>query len=134
MGDKNVLEIRHLRTSFFTQKGEIRAVDDVSLDVPEGKITGIVGESGCGKSMTARTVLRLLKYPGKLVGGEILFDGRDLTKLTEKEMAKIRGGEISMIFQEPMTSLNPVVRVGKQFLLGRPGTLGMRCQVLVSQG
>jgi len=114
MGDKNVLEIRHLRTSFFTQKGEIRAVDDVSLDVPEGKITGIVGESGCGKSMTARTVLRLLKYPGKLVGGEILFDGRDLTKLTEKEMAKIRGGEISMIFQEPMTSLNPVVRVGKQ--------------------
>lgn len=114
MGEKNVLEIRHLRTSFFTQKGEIKAVDDVSLDVPEGQITGIVGESGCGKSMTARSVLRLLKYPGKCIGGEILFGGRDLTKLTEKEMAKVRGGEISMIFQEPMTSLNPVVRVGKQ--------------------
>ena len=114
MEEKNVLEIRHLRTSFFTRRGEIRAVDDVSLDVREGAITGIVGESGCGKSMTARSVLRLLKYPGRLIGGEVLLDGRDLTKLTEKEMSAVRGGEISMIFQEPMTSLNPVMRVGRQ--------------------
>ena len=114
MEEKNVLEIRHLRTSFFTQKGEIRAVDDVSLAVREGSITGIVGESGCGKSMTARSVLRLLKYPGRLIGGEVLLDGRDLTRLTEKEMCAVRGAEISMIFQEPMTSLNPVMRVGRQ--------------------
>lgn len=109
-----LLEINHLKSSFFTGKGVVPAVDDVSIRIPKGKIVGIVGESGCGKSMTARSIMDLLKYPGKVVDGEILLEGRDLTKLSEKEVKKLRGSEISMIFQEPMTSLNPVVKVGKQ--------------------
>ena len=111
---KNVLEISHLGVSFFTDKGEIKAVNDVSLEVPEGRIVGIVGESGCGKSMTARAVMGLIKSPGIMTGGTISLDGRDISKLTEKERCAIRGNEISMVFQEPMTSLNPVVRVGHQ--------------------
>ena len=110
----NTLEIRHLNTSFLTQKGEVRAVMDVSLDVPEGKITGIVGESGCGKSVTAKSVMGLLKYPGRVMSGEILLDGRDISAIPEKEKCALRGSEVSMIFQEPMTSLNPVIRIGKQ--------------------
>ena len=110
----NTLEIRHLNTSFLTQKGEVRAVMDVSLDVPEGKITGIVGESGCGKSVTAKSVMGLVKYPGKVMSGEILLDGRDIRDIPEKEKCALRGSEVSMIFQEPMTSLNPVIRIGKQ--------------------
>ena len=109
-----LLEINHLKSSFFTGKGEVPAVDDVSIQIPKGKIVGIVGESGCGKSMTAKSIMDLLKYPGRVVDGEILLEGRDLTKLSQKELKKIRGEEISMIFQEPMTSLNPVVKVGKQ--------------------
>ena len=108
------LEINHLRVSFFTRKGEVKAVNDVSLAVPAGKVVGIVGESGCGKSMTARSVMGLLKYPGRMTGGEILLDGRKISDLKEKEYRSIRGNEISMIFQEPMTSLNPVVKVGHQ--------------------
>ena len=112
--EQNMLEVRHLCASFFTQKGEVKAVNDVSFEVPRGKIVGIVGESGCGKSMTVRACMRLLKYPGKIVGGEVLLDGRDILKLSEREMADVRGREVSMIFQDPMTSLNPVMKVGKQ--------------------
>lgn len=112
--EENVLEIRNLKSYFLTVKGDAPAVDDVTITVPKGKIIGIVGESGCGKSMTAKSILGLLKYPGKVVGGEILLGDRDLTKISNKELRQISGDEISMIFQEPMTSLNPVVKVGKQ--------------------
>lgn len=114
MSEENVLEIKNLKSYFLTAKGDVPAVDDVSITVPKGKIIGIVGESGCGKSMTAKSILGLLKYPGKVVGGQILLGDKDLTKLSIKELRKISGDEISMIFQEPMTSLNPVVKVGKQ--------------------
>ena len=107
-------DMKHLHVSFFTDKGEVRAVNDVSLTVPPGRIVGIVGESGCGKSVTARSVMRLIRKPGKITGGEILFEGRDLASLPEKELASLRGSQISMIFQDPMTSLNPVIRVGRQ--------------------
>ncbi len=119
------LQVNDLHTCFFTGKGEVRAVDGVSLTVPKGKIVGIVGESGCGKSMTAKSVMGLVKYPGRIVGGEILLEGTDLAKLPEREMKKIRGRDISMIFQEPMTSLNPVVKVGKQ--VREAITLHRRC-------
>lgn len=114
MREENVLEIKNLKSYFLTTKGVSPAVDDVTITVPKGKIIGIVGESGCGKSMTAKSILGLLKYPGKIVGGEILLGDRDLTRLSQKELRKVSGDEISMIFQEPMTSLNPVVKVGKQ--------------------
>jgi len=112
--DEITLQINELKSYFFTKKGAVPAVDGVTISVPRGKIVGIVGESGCGKSMTAKSIMNLLKYPGKVVGGEILLDGVDLTKKTEREMKKIRGKDVSMIFQEPMTSLNPVMKVGKQ--------------------
>ncbi len=112
--EKNTLQVEHLCTSFFTQNGEVKAVNDVSLTVPKRSIIGIVGESGCGKSMTARSIIRLLKYPGKIVSGRVLLADKDLTALSERDMADVRGEELSMIFQEPMTSLNPVVKVGKQ--------------------
>jgi len=108
------LQVEHLSASFFTGKGEVKAVNDVSITVPRRSIIGIVGESGCGKSMTARSIMRLLKYPGKIVGGSIRLMDKELTTLTDAEMANVRGEEISMIFQEPMTSLNPVMKVGKQ--------------------
>ena len=111
---QNTLEIRNLHTSFFTEKGELKAVDDVSLTVPEGSVVGIVGESGCGKSVTARSVMGLLKPPGRIVSGQILLNGRDLLSLSEKEYCAVRGNEVSMIFQEPMTSLNPVMTIGRQ--------------------
>ncbi|MBR0267763.1 MAG: ABC transporter ATP-binding protein [Clostridia bacterium] len=112
--EQKTLEVRNLTVCFRTEKGIIRPVNGVSLDVPAGSIVGIVGESGCGKSMTARAVMGLLRYPGKVTEGSVLLNGRDITNLTEKERRKLRGAEVSMIFQEPMTSLNPVVRVGKQ--------------------
>ena len=112
--NQNTLEVRGLTVCFKTEKGIIRPVDDVSLEVPAGSIVGIVGESGCGKSMTARAVMGLLRYPGKVTGGEVLLEGREISSLPEKEKRKLRGSEISMIFQEPMTSLNPVMKVGKQ--------------------
>ena len=111
---QNTLEIKNLHTSFFTEKGELKAVDDVSLTVPAGSIVGIVGESGCGKSVTARSVMGLLKPPGRIVSGQILLNGRDLLSLSEKEYCAVRGNEVSMIFQEPMTSLNPVLTIGRQ--------------------
>ncbi len=109
-----ILKINNLQTSFFTDDGEVKAVDGVSLSVPKGETIGVVGESGCGKSVMALSVLRLIQKPGKIVDGEILFNGQDMVKKTEKEMMKIRGNRISMIFQEPMTSLNPVFTVGEQ--------------------
>ena len=111
---QNTLEIRNLCTSFFTEKGELKAVRDVSLSVGAGKITGIVGESGCGKSMLARSVMGLIPHPGRLVSGEILLNGRDLAKLTQREYRAIRGSELSLVCQDPMTGLNPVMTVGKQ--------------------
>lgn len=114
MSESIILDIRNLKSHFFTAKGEVPAVDGVSIKVPAGKIIGIVGESGCGKSMTAMSVMGLLRYPGKVVDGTITLDGRDITHLSRKELSQVRGNEISMIFQEPMTSLNPVYPVGRQ--------------------
>jgi oligopeptide/dipeptide ABC transporter ATP-binding protein len=111
----DLIQVKNLRTSFFTPEGEVRAIDGVSFEIAEGKTLGLVGESGCGKSVTSLSIMRLIQSPpGKIVGGEILYRGRDLLKLNNEEMRKIRGNEISMIFQEPMTSLNPVFTVGNQ--------------------
>jgi oligopeptide/dipeptide ABC transporter ATP-binding protein len=110
-----LLSVRDLRTSFFTSDGEVRAVDGVSFDLAAGNTLGLVGESGCGKSVTALSVMRLLaKRAGRITGGEIVYRGANLVDHSESEMRSIRGNEISMIFQEPMTSLNPVVTVGGQ--------------------
>jgi len=110
-----LLEIEDLRTYFFTRDGIVRAVDGVSLSVGSGETLGVVGESGCGKSVTSLSILRLIPSPpGRIVSGAIRFDGRDLLKLTQAEMRDIRGNEISMIFQEPMTSLNPVLTISRQ--------------------
>ncbi|HEY1270051.1 MAG TPA: ABC transporter ATP-binding protein, partial [Candidatus Binatia bacterium] len=109
-----LIQVKELRTSFFTPEGEVKAVDGVSYEIAEGRTLGLVGESGCGKSVTALSIMRLVQPPGKIVGGEILYRGSDLLKLDSEAMRKIRGNEISMIFQEPMTSLNPVFTVGDQ--------------------
>ncbi|WP_017470845.1 ABC transporter ATP-binding protein [Amphibacillus jilinensis] len=112
--EEPILEVRNLQTSFFTEKFEVKAVDGVNFAVPKGKTLGIVGESGSGKSITSLSILRLIKNPGKIKGGEIIFKGENLLDKTESQMRQIRGNEISMIFQEPMTSLNPVYTVGQQ--------------------
>jgi peptide/nickel transport system ATP-binding protein len=112
--DDNLLELRGLRTHFFTQDGTVKAVDGVSLQIKYGETLGVVGESGCGKSITALSTMRLIERPGKVVSGEILLDGIDLLKRSDEEMRDIRGNTVSMIFQEPMTSLNPVYKVGDQ--------------------
>ncbi len=110
-----VLEVEGLKTYFYTREGIVKAVDDVSLHLHRGETLGIVGESGCGKSITALSILRLVPDPpGKIVAGEIRLEGRNLLELGEEEMRDIRGNEISMIFQEPMTSLNPVLTIGQQ--------------------
>lgn len=115
MQQNKLLQVNNLKTCFYTSDGIVKAVDDVSWDVDEGEVIGIVGESGCGKSVSALAILRLVpEPPGKIVGGEILFKGQNLLMLSIKEMQKIRGNEISMIFQEPMTSLNPVFTIGDQ--------------------
>ncbi len=112
---QNILEVKNLVTEFETEKGWLRAVDGVSFNVPKGKTVGIVGESGCGKSVTSMSIIDLLPKPaGQVHGGEIIFKGRDLRKIEHKEFYNIRGGEIGVIFQEPMTALNPVHRIGKQ--------------------
>lgn len=111
----NLLEVRDLKTYFYTDDGVVKAVDGVEFQVKPGETLGIVGESGCGKSITAMSILRLIQSPpGKIVSGEIIFDGEDLTKVSEKRIREIRGNNISMIFQEPMTSLNPVFTAGYQ--------------------
>jgi peptide/nickel transport system ATP-binding protein len=109
-----LLQVKDLRTHFPTRSGLVRAVDGVSFQLERGELLGLVGESGCGKSMTALSVMRLISPPGKIVGGEILFEGKDLLKLSDAEMRQMRGDDIAMIFQDPMTSLNPVYRVGEQ--------------------
>ena len=115
MADETILQIEDLQTHFFTAVGTIRAVDGVSYALKAGETLGVVGESGCGKSVTALSVLRLVANPpGRIVGGAIRFQGRNLLEVSETEMEGIRGNEISMIFQEPMTSLNPLYTVGKQ--------------------
>ena len=109
-----MLEIKGLKTQFYTEDGVIKAVDGVDLYVKRGETLGIVGESGCGKSVTSLSVMRLVSAPGKITEGKIIFDGADLLKLPEKEMTKIRGNRISMIFQQPTTCLNPVFKIGDQ--------------------
>lgn len=110
-----ILQINHLVTEFDTDEGRVRAVDDVSFTVKAGETLGIVGESGCGKSVTAQSIMRLLPQPmGQIAGGEILFKGEDLVSLTLEQMRKIRGAKIGMVFQEPMTALNPVHTIGRQ--------------------
>ncbi|HTT76182.1 MAG TPA: ABC transporter ATP-binding protein [Candidatus Binataceae bacterium] len=109
-----LLEVKDLRTSFFTPQGEVRAADGISFAVAPGRLTGIVGESGSGKTVSVLSVMRLLPESARITGGSIIFDGVDLVKLSEAEMRKVRGARISMIFQEPMTSLNPVFTIGNQ--------------------
>ena len=116
MSDK-LLEVKNLRTYFHTDDGIVKSVDDVSFEVKRGKTLGVVGESGCGKSITSLSIMQLVEIPpGKIEGGEIIYEGEDLLKKSKDEMRKIRGGEIAMIFQEPMTSLNPVFTVGQQIM------------------
>ena len=110
----SLLQIKGLKTIFLTENGLLPAVDNISFTIKSGEILGLVGESGCGKSVTALSILRLISPPGKITEGEILFEGSDLLKLSEKEMQNVRGRKISMIFQEPMTALNPVLTVGNQ--------------------
>jgi peptide/nickel transport system ATP-binding protein len=112
--DQALLKIDNLTTSFFTRHGVLNAVDGVTIEIPKEKTVGIVGESGCGKSMTAMSVMGLVENPGRIVSGKIMFQGRDLTTLNKKEIRGITGDKIAMIFQEPMTSLNPVLTVGRQ--------------------
>lgn len=111
---EKLLEVKNLHTYFDTEAGTIKAVNGVDFYVEAGKTLGIVGESGSGKSVTSMSVIQLLDYPGRIADGEVIYKGEDLTKVTEARMRSIRGNEISVIFQEPMTSLNPVFRVGKQ--------------------
>jgi peptide/nickel transport system ATP-binding protein len=115
MTDLPLLQVKELRTYFFTDAGVVRAVDGVSFEVSSGEILGIVGESGCGKTVTALSILRLVPDPpGRIVGGQILVDGQDLLTLGEEEICRVRGRTIAMVFQEPMTSLNPVFTIGEQ--------------------
>ncbi len=114
MNNKPLLEVKNLKTYFYTEDGVVRAVDGVSFEVYPGEVLGIVGESGCGKSVTSLSIMRLISKPGRVDEGEILLDGEDLLRLPEEEMIKVRGNRISMIFQQPQTALNPVFRVGDQ--------------------
>jgi ABC-type dipeptide/oligopeptide/nickel transport system ATPase component len=112
---EHLLSVHNLRTYFYTFEGVARAVDGASFFLNKGEALGIVGESGCGKSVTASSIMRIVpEPPGRIVGGQILFQGEDLVKLSQKQMRKIRGQRIAMIFQEPMTSLNPVFTIGDQ--------------------
>jgi oligopeptide/dipeptide ABC transporter ATP-binding protein len=111
---KPLLEVKNLKTYFYTEDGTVRAVDGVDIEVYPGEVLGIVGESGCGKSVTSLSIMRLIGQPGKIIDGEILFEGRDLLKFSDAQMMAVRGNRISMIFQQPQTSLNPVFRVGEQ--------------------
>jgi oligopeptide/dipeptide ABC transporter ATP-binding protein len=121
-----LLDVRSLTTEFVTRGGVVRAVDGVSWDVAEGETVALVGESGCGKSVSALSVMRLVAAPaGRIVGGQVLFKGRDLLALSEEEMRRVRGREIAMVFQEPMTSLNPVLTIGRQVTEGLEIHLGM---------
>jgi len=109
-----LLEVKDLHTYFYTREGVVKAVDGVDLAVQPGQVLGLVGESGCGKSVTSRSIMRLIKKPGEILEGEVLFEGRDLLELSEKDLVDLRGRDISMIFQQPQSTLNPVFRVGNQ--------------------
>jgi oligopeptide transport system ATP-binding protein len=116
MNEEKLLEIQDLKISFFTPAGEVKAVDGISYDLNRGEVMGIVGESGSGKSVEAYSIMGLLQSPGEVVGGSIFFDGEDILKKTEKEMQDFRGNSVSMIFQNPMTCLNPVYTIGNQLI------------------
>jgi len=121
-----LLQVNDLRTHFFTYEGVVKAVDGVTYDLQEGEILGLVGESGCGKSVSALSILRLIPNPpGRIVGGEIMFDGQNILDLSSGDLQKIRGGAISMVFQEPMTSLNPVLSIERQLTEALELHLGM---------
>ena len=110
------LEVRNLRTYFFTRAGVVKAVDDVSFSVARGRVLGLVGESGCGKTVTGFSIIGLVDPPGRITGGAILYQGQDLAKLSEREMRNLRGNRIAMIFQDPMMTLNPVLRIDTQMI------------------
>ena len=114
MDDRLLLQVKGLRTWFHTFKGVVKAVDDVSFDIRVGEVLAVVGEAGGGKSVTGFSVIRLIDEPGRIESGEVLFAGRDLMKLSEREMNRVRGKDISMVFQDAMTSLNPVYTIGQQ--------------------
>ncbi len=121
-----LLDVKNLRTQFFTQDGVVKAVDDVSFHLMPGETLGVVGESGCGKSITAMSVMRLIPSPpGKIVSGQIMFDGEDVMKMSDEEVRSIRGNKIAMIFQDPMTSLNPVLTINRQISEALELHLGM---------
>ena len=121
-----LLEVRDLKTYFFTRDGVVKAVDGISYDLEQGETLGLVGESGCGKSVSALSIMRLVPYPpGKTVGGEVIFDGQDLQKLRGHQMRRVRGKQIAMVFQEPMTSLNPVLNIERQLTEALELHLGM---------
>jgi len=111
-----LVDVRDLQTYFYTDDGIVKAVDGMSFIIHKGEVLGLVGESGCGKSVASLSIMQLVEAPGKIVGGEIIFKGENLLTKTPEQMRKIRGAEISMIFQEPMTSLNPVFTVGDQIM------------------
>ena len=113
---KHLVDIEHERLSFFTPAGEVKALDDVSFYVNEGDVLGVVGESGSGKSVTSYSLMGLIANPGKIIGGDLYFNGYHINEMSEKEMRKIRGNEVSIIFQDPMTSLNPVYTIGNQIM------------------
>src|ERR1700722_13298711 len=112
----NTLEVRRLQTRFFTREGALPAVEDVSLTLARGRVLGLVGESGSGKSVTGFSIMGLIDEPGRIVGGEILFNGRNLVGLPEKDMCQLRGNRIAMVFQDPMSTLNPVQRIDSQMI------------------
>ena len=117
--ERLLLDVKDLYVSFDTYAGEVQAVRGVTFHVNRGETLAIVGESGCGKSVTAQTVMQLIPMPpGRIKGGNIFFEGKDLSKYSDKQMEKVRGKDISMIFQDPMTSLNPTMRIGKQIMEG----------------
>lgn len=113
---KHLVDIEHERLSFFTPAGEVKALDDVSFYVNEGEVLGVVGESGSGKSVTSYSLMGIIANPGKIIGGDLYFNGYHINEMSEKEMRKIRGNEVSIIFQDPMTSLNPVYTIGNQIM------------------
>src|SRR3972149_6584767 len=134
-----LLQVKDLKTYFFTDEGVVKAVDGISYEVEEGEPLGLVGESGCGKSVSALSLLRLIPTPpGKIVGGEVIFEGEDLLKVDENEIRHVRGNKIAMVFQEPMTSLNPVLTIGRQLTeslelhmqMDRPAALRRAVQLL----
>ena len=126
-----LLQVRGLKTRFYTQDGVVNAVNGISYDLNEGETLGIVGESGCGKSVSVLSVMRLIPTPpGRIVAGEVIFEGRDLMKVDEEEIRQVRGNKISMVFQDPMTSLNPVLTINQQLSEALELHLGMAARGL----